>query len=96
MRADLPLDLLEDLRLAVDEAVAHLITAAVPAAMLECSFTQVDGDLVAEVRTSTLSDALPDVAGFGWKVLTSLVDSVDASAVDGQQVLTLRMRTVGS
>ncbi|HKS47361.1 MAG TPA: ATP-binding protein [Amycolatopsis sp.] len=75
-RADFDLDAIADLRLAVDEACSTLITRAVPGTVMHCRFT-VSGDslcFVGTVRSET--GAEPSTKSFGWRVLTTLTDSV--------------------
>jgi serine/threonine-protein kinase RsbW len=92
VRADLPIDQLEDLRLAVDEAAAQLVLDAVPGTELRCIFVESDGSLRIEVRGMTASGAVPATNTFGWTVLTALVDDVTASAEAGEVCLTLHVK----
>ena len=92
MRADLPIDQLEDLRLAVDEAAAQLVLDAVPGSELRCVFTESLGSLRIEVRGMTTSGMVPATNTFGWTVLTALVDDVSASADSGEVCVTLHIK----
>lgn len=89
-RADLPIDQLEDVRLAVDEAVTQAVSCAVPASTVECRFTARDGWLDVEVRVPSATGEAPSRGTFGWTVLSALVDSADADVADGILVLRLR------
>jgi serine/threonine-protein kinase RsbW len=89
-RADLPLDQLEDVRLAVDEAVSQLILDATPGTPIECSFTIVGESLSISVSGHSVSGSVPATGTFSWTVLTALVDDVTATVQDG--TLTLRLR----
>ena len=92
VRADLPIDQLEDLRLAVDEAAAQLVLDAVPGTELRCVFFESDGSLRIEVRGTTASGTVPATNTFGWTVLTALVDDVTASIDSGEVCLTLNVK----
>ena len=90
-RLDFTIDDIEDLRIAVDEACAMLLSQAVAGADLTCSF-RLDGDAMAvEVSVPTLDGALPSRDTFAWTVLTALAGEVD-SAVDLDKVVTLSLR----
>ena len=81
-RADLPLDQLEDVRLAVDEAVSQLILDAPDGSDVTCGF-EIAGDVLRiRVHAPSRSESVPDRQTFSWTVLTALVDEVIAS-VDG-------------
>lgn len=84
-RADLPIDQLEDVRLAIDEAVSQLIGDATPGTDVTCAFTAVDGRLDVLVSGSSRSRRAPATDTFSWTVLRALVDSVSAD-VDGETV----------
>lgn len=83
-RADLPIDQLEDLRLAVDEAVTQILSTAPPDADVDCEF-RIDGDRVhVQITSSTTATSVPSTTSFSWTVLSALVDAVEARLVDGQ------------
>ena len=89
-RAELPIDQLEDVRLAVDEAVTQAIACAVPASTVECRFAAGDGRLDIEVRVPSATGEVPSRGTFGWTILSALVDAADADVADG--ILTLRLQ----
>ena len=91
-RADLPLDQLEDVRLAVDEAVSQSILDAPDSADVTCRFTREGGELDITVSAPSQSGRLPGTNTFSWTVLSALVDEVSASLADG--VVTIRMHVV--
>lgn len=95
-RLDFTLEEIEDLRIAVDEACALLLTAALPGADLETEF-ELDEDLIRiSVGVLTVSGAQPDRDTFAWTVLSALAGSVD-SRVDGDTVtIELHKRRGGS
>jgi serine/threonine-protein kinase RsbW len=80
-RADLTLDRIEDLRIAVDEACALLLhhrsaEDAVDAddAAICCVFTLEDDALTVDISGPLVP--LPDPSAFAWAVLDALVDSL--------------------
>jgi serine/threonine-protein kinase RsbW len=78
-RADFDLDAISDLRMAVDEACATLVDVAAPSTMLQCTF-KVHADHIevhAQVRAG-VADAAVSTDTFGWRVLQTLADSVEA------------------
>jgi serine/threonine-protein kinase RsbW len=92
VRADLPIDQLEDLRLAVDEAAAQVVLDAVPGSDVQCVFVESHGSLRIEVRGTTASGVVPATNTFSWTVLTALVDNVTASVNAGEVCLTLHVK----
>lgn len=86
-RADLPLDQLEDVRLAVDEAVAQVIAAALPGARVTCTFETDGTTLSVRVSGPTTAATPPSTTSFSWTVLSALVDAVEATIVDGELVI---------
>ena len=90
-QADLPIDQLEDVRLAVDEAVSQLVLGSVDEEPITCTFALVDDGLTVTVRGRTRDGEVPSTETFSWTVLTALVDSVDATAQDRVVTLTLRV-----
>ncbi len=91
-RADLPLDQLEDVRLAVDEAVSQLILDAPSAADVTCTFSLEGTQLDITVSAPTITGIPPATDTFSWTVLTALVDDVTASVDAG--VVTLELHVV--
>ena len=89
-RADLPVDQLEDIRLAIDEAVSLLIVDMPEYGSVVCTFTQDGNTLVVSVSGVTNSGATPPTDGFSWTVLTALVDDVTATSTDGIVEIALR------
>jgi serine/threonine-protein kinase RsbW len=80
-RADLTLDRIEDLRIAVDEACALLLhrrSAEDPIdaddASIRCLFTLEEDALTVDISGPLVP--LPDPSAFAWAVLEALVDSL--------------------
>jgi serine/threonine-protein kinase RsbW len=82
LRMDFDLDAVEDLRLAVDEASATLASVALSDSPLTVVFEVSREGLRIDswVPTATGVDVPRD--GFGWAVLQTLVDSVEAGPSD--------------
>lgn len=77
-RLDFTLDEIEDLRIAVDEACAMLLSSALPGADLECEF-ELTADLIrVSVSVLTLDGRQPARDTFAWTVLTALAGDVDS------------------
>ncbi len=90
-RLDFTLDEIEDLRIAVDEACAMLLSQAVPGANLECSFTLGPDVMTIAVSVPCLDPQQPASDTFAWTVLTALAGSVDAH-VGPDDLLTIVLR----
>jgi serine/threonine-protein kinase RsbW len=90
-RADLPLDQLEDVRLAVDEAVSQLIVDAPAGALVTCRFSVRGDGLDITVSAPSTVGQVPPTGTFSWTVLTALVDSVTAVVDDGTVRLALHV-----
>lgn len=88
-RADLPLDQLEDVRLAVDEAVSQVILDAPAGADVECSFVAQGTELDIRVSSASMSGRPPAHDTFSWTVLTALVDDVTVTLDAGRVTLAL-------
>ncbi len=90
-RADLPLDQLEDVRLAVDEAVSQSIMDAPPDGEVTCHFRHEGQTLDVTVSAPSVSKRPPGTNTFSWTVLTALVDEVAADVVGGSVVIRMRV-----
>jgi serine/threonine-protein kinase RsbW len=83
MRADLDLDAISDLELAVDEACSSLIVLAEPNSILICRFTVGDEEIVFRASVDSTQQA-PSTGTFGWRVLTTLTDRARSWSDSGQ------------
>lgn len=81
-RADLPIDQLEDARLAVDEAVTQAIASAPAGAEVVCIMSAEPGAL--SITVSAPGTEEPSRTTFSWTVLAALVDNLDAQLADGR------------
>jgi len=78
IRMDYDLDAVEDLRLAVDEASATLTQIAAGDAPLTVIFETTRAGLHIEAWVPTTEGTEVPRDGFGWAILATLVDAVDA------------------
>jgi serine/threonine-protein kinase RsbW len=85
-RLDFTLDEIEDLRIAVDEACAMLLSQAVPGADIECEFELLVDTLRVSVTVPTLEGREPARDTFAWTVLSALAGEVDSSVDPDQRV----------
>lgn len=90
-RLDFTLDEIEDMRIAVDEACAMLLSQAIPGSDLECGFTLGQDAMTVCVSVRCLAPRVPAGDTFAWTVLTALAGSVDAQVGPGE-VLTIVLR----
>jgi serine/threonine-protein kinase RsbW len=90
-RLDFTLDEIEDMRIAVDEACAMLLTQAIPGSNLECSFHLGQDEMTVSVSVRCLAPRVPAGDTFAWTVLSALAGSVDAQVGPGD-VLTIVLR----
>jgi serine/threonine-protein kinase RsbW len=96
-RLDFTLDEIEDLRIAVDEACAMLLTQAVPGADLECRFALESASMRVSVSVLTLDGQEPSRDTFAWTVLSALAGAVDSSTeVDNRVTITLLKHRSGT
>jgi serine/threonine-protein kinase RsbW len=90
-RLDFTLDDIEDLRIAVDEACAVLLSQAIPGSSLECGFALEPDGMTIGVSAECLDPRAPAADTFAWTVLTALAGSVEAQAGPDDR-LTIVMR----
>jgi serine/threonine-protein kinase RsbW len=86
MRMDYDLDAVEDLRLAVDEACAILSLVSLGDAPLTVVFETSRAGLHIEAWVPTVDGKEVPRDGFGWAVLATLVDAVDATRSTSAEV----------
>jgi len=78
-RRDFTLDDIEDLRIAVDEACAILLTQATDDATLDCQFELGADDLTIHVSTRCEHPRAPREDSLAWILLTALAGELQAS-----------------
>lgn len=89
---DFDIDTMADLRMAVDELCATVITRAAGNAQLSCRFTCHAGTVAVSASARAASQEPLDRSSFGWMVLESLAESVAGSVQldDGGQAVHLQ------
>jgi serine/threonine-protein kinase RsbW len=85
-RLDFTLDDIEDMRIAVDEACAMLLSQAIPGSSLECSFALSPDDMTITVSVPCLNPRPPSSETFAWTVLSALAGTVKAQAGPGDRL----------
>ena len=85
-RLDFTLDDIEDMRIAVDEACAMLLSQAIPGSSLECSFTLSPDDMTIAVSVPCLNPRPPSGDTFAWTVLSALAGAVEAQVGPGDRL----------
>jgi serine/threonine-protein kinase RsbW len=85
-RLDFTLDDIEDLRMAVNEACAMLLSQAIPGSSLECTFTLGPDDLTIAVLVPCLNPRPPSGDTFAWTVLSALAGTVEAQVGPGDKL----------
>jgi serine/threonine-protein kinase RsbW len=85
-RLDFTLDDIEDLRIAVDEACAMLLSQAIPGSSLECGFALEADCMVITVSVPSLNPRPPAADTFAWTVLSALAGSVEAQTGPGDRL----------
>jgi serine/threonine-protein kinase RsbW len=92
-RVDFTIDEIEDLRIAIDEACAILLTQAIAGADLQAVFTIESDGMSAAVSALTVDGQEPSRETFAWTVLTALAGEVTAdSDPDKRVTITLTKR----
>ena len=92
-RLDFTLDEIEDLRIAVDEACAMLLSQAIPGTNLECAFDLGAEDMTITVSVTAAEPQVPARDTFAWTVLSALAGTVDSwLGADDQVSIVLRKR----
>ena len=85
-RLDFTLDEIEDLRIAVDEACAMLLSQAVPGTSLDCTFTLGRDRMTIAVSVLSQAGRPPASDSFAWTVLSALAGSVEARVGPGSRL----------
>lgn len=97
-RMQLPLDAIDDLRLAVDEAVAFLLTTGRNASRVEMRLDPTDGELTATVGTDSSIEEWPPAgyeATLPWRVISGLTDAASVTRSEqGTPTITIVKRTL--
>lgn len=89
-RLDFTMDDIEELRIAVGEALALVLQEADPGAALTCRFHLGSGSMTVQVETTASDDPQPDYDSFAWQVLDTLAS--DAAVISSGGVFGVRFR----
>jgi serine/threonine-protein kinase RsbW len=92
-RLDFTLDEIEDLRIAVDEACAMLLTDAEAGSTLECDFELGGDTMTISVSAQSPLGRVPAKDSFAWTVLSALAGSVDSHVGPGDLVTIVLRKT---
>lgn len=92
-RLDFTLDDIEDLRIAVGEASALLLTEADTDSDLVCRYFLSPSSLAVELQVVAESPNEPDRDSFAWQVLSTLASDVRLRSEDGAVALRLTMES---
>jgi serine/threonine-protein kinase RsbW len=96
-RLDFTLDEIEDLRIAIDEACAMLLSQAIPGTNLECSFELGADQVTITVSVTAAKARMPARDTFAWTVLSALAGSVDSRlGPDDRVAIVLKKRRGGA
>lgn len=90
-RLDFTLDEIEDLRIAVDEACAMLLSQAIAGSGLDCRFRLGQDTMAISVSVRSAAPTAPASDSFAWTVLCALAGSVNAEVGPGE-LLTITLR----
>ena len=82
-RADLTVDQVEDVRLAMDEATSHMIRVATPGSNVTIDLWITGGSVHAKLSCPVGAEAPPEPEPFSWTVLTALVGSARLQVTAG-------------
>jgi hypothetical protein len=96
---ELPVDALDDLRLAVHEASSYLLTLRPRGSRLRLELIPSATELCALVSTDVPPDSWPPpgfVESLSWKVISGLVDSVETAMDGGGPAIVVRKQTLGA
>jgi serine/threonine-protein kinase RsbW len=85
-RLDFTLDEIEDLRIAVDEACAMLLSQAIPGTDLACAFDLDSDQMTITVSVVAAEPRMPARDTFAWTVLSALAGTVDSRLGPDDQV----------
>lgn len=96
-RLRIPYDGIEDLRLAVDEACAWLLSRDVALSTMSLGLRPMEDRLEAVVSVDATARAWPPSEperAFSWQILSALVDAIELDAVAGAPTIRMTKRTL--
>ncbi|MDP4014313.1 MAG: hypothetical protein U0990_05375 [Candidatus Nanopelagicales bacterium] len=89
-RLGFTIDRLDDMTLAIDEAVALMLSDAVPGTQIRCEWTPEPNGLRIDVTSVSSSGRPPRRKTFSWIVMSALVDELTTSLSGNEATLTFR------
>jgi serine/threonine-protein kinase RsbW len=92
-RLDFTMDDIEELRIAVGEALALVLPEADPGADLTCRFHLGAGTMTVQVETRATDDPQPDYDSFAWQVLDTLASEAAVESTGGVFAVRFTMST---
>ena len=90
-RLDFTMDDIEELRIAVGEALALVLPEADPGADLTCRVHLGASTLAVQVETQASDDPAPDYDSFAWQVLDTLAAEATVTSTGGLFTVRFRM-----
>ncbi|PPK70861.1 serine/threonine-protein kinase RsbW [Actinokineospora auranticolor] len=84
MRQDYDIDSIADLRLVVDEACGLLLARALPFSTLVVQFDPTPTEVRVRCSVSVLNETPLARSGLGWRLISTLVDTVSTAVFDGE------------
>ena len=95
-RLDFTIDDIEDLRMAVAEAIAMVLEVADEGSKLVSSFFLRPGEMTVSVSVGAQAPGEPDYDSFAWQVLTTLSTSAKVEATAGRYSVTMTMTSTAT
>lgn len=83
-RLDFAIDDIEDLRIAIGEALALALSEADPGTDLDCRFHLSPGTMTVELCVEAVDEPALDTDSFAWQVLETMADQARAASDQGQ------------
>ncbi|MBU3066002.1 ATP-binding protein [Nocardia sp. NEAU-G5] len=84
--AELTLDEVTDIQVAIDEIATGLIDTAIGGSTIECDFVFHDGRIAVCITAIAATREIIDQEGFGWHVIRTITDSFEADVGTFDQV----------
>ena len=95
-RLDFTIDDIEDLRMAVAEAIAMVLEVADEGSGLVSSFVLRPGEMTVSMSVGAQAPGEPDYDSFAWQVLTTLSTSAKVEATGGRFTVTMTMTSTAT
>ena len=92
-RLDFTIDDIDDLRIAIGEAIALVLPEADPDTDLLCRFHIGTGSVTVTLRVDAVDEPRVDTDSFAWQVLDAMADDVTAESQAGRMDVRFTMRS---